>query len=280
MLLLRCEEGYEQLGAGAIPWGDAEAIRAAGGEFVKKSPSRQVVSMETGPGGEGGRVFCKRYVARGLGDTLSVALAGSRARREFAVGRKALEAGLPVARPVAMGEIHRWGIARVSVVVTEAVPHDGTLDAMWTACESNARRRELVRAAGAFIREMHDRGLYHDDLAAPHILTRKSEDGWEFTLIDLLNCRVGRLGRYAKAKMLYQLCRSLSRVGLGPGGRLRLLRAYLGAGGGGGAGGEESGDRAVRKWWKRMECARVLKRGYYGRSRRYLPRVEPITGGR
>ena len=276
-LTVHSEDAYVGFALESVPWSDPAAVAAAGGEVIKFTPTRQVIALPA-PAGSGfeRRVFCKRYVARGSRDILSAALLGSRARREFNAAAAALAASVNVARPVMLGHLSRWGIVTRSIIVTEGVDHDGTAEDIWSLSASNARRWEFVHALGEFVRHIHDAGLYHDDLAATHILTKRTEDSWEFVLIDLMNASVGRVGNYSRAKNLYQVMRSLSRAGMGPGGRVRLVRGYLAGGGDR----EETGDLSVRKWWRRIECARRIKRGYYGASRRYPPRTTPVAGGR
>ena len=270
-LVVHCEDGYGEIPIESISWGDDRAM-AAGGVLVKRTANREVACV-TVPG-SGRRAFCKRYLPRGAVGYLVSLLIGSRGRREFDAAMKAFEKGLPVARPVAVAERRRCGFPVESIVATEEVPDARSVLLIWCECGANAVRRRLVRAVGKFVRSVHDRGLYHDDLAAAHILARPregTEGGWDFTLIDLMNSSVGIVGSYARAKNLYQIMRSLSRQGMGRGGRFRMLKAYLGSG---------TGDRELRKWWKRIETARFLKRGNFGHSKRYRRSDRFVEGGR
>ncbi len=268
---LELDEDYADLDVGALlAGGDA----SPGIERIKSTPSRQVDLVS--PGGDRLKLYCKRYFSKGLRGAIGALLRGSRGRREFAAATGARKAGIEVARAVALAERRVLGIAIESAVFTEAVTGSRDLREEWLECATNGERRVLVDAVAHFVRRCHDRGFRHDDLAGPHILTSRGSDGqWGFTLIDLLGCDLRpRLGRLARAKNLYQVMRSLSRVGLGPGGRLRLLKSYLAAGGA-----CEPGDLPLRKWWRSIELARKLKRGYFGRSRRYTSPLPHAPAG-
>lgn len=264
----RCEPGCEALRLEALPWRDPAALEARCERVLHLTPKRQVVALRFGP--DGRLVFCKRYVPDSWRALVSALLRGSRARREWRTARRAAARSLAVVRPVAVLERCRGPLAVESAIATEPAEGAGLQEA-WLRASSPAARAEILSAAGAFVRRLHDAGLWHGDLTARNLLARRTPEGWAFTVIDLANASLrGRVRPRARAKDLYQLLRMLVRAGLGPGGRLRLLRAYLAAGGGG-----DAGPRAIRRLWRGVEGFLARRRRRGERKRRREGRERP-----
>ncbi|MHC4914539.1 MAG: lipopolysaccharide kinase InaA family protein [Planctomycetota bacterium] len=235
------EPGYENLRTESIPWDDEAELRSLCDDVIHLLPDRQVVALRCGP--SGGRVFVKRYTLDSLRAALSVLLRGSPARREWNAMRRAAALGIRTTRPVALVERRRGLLASESIIATEELP-GYRLRELWRRLEPDAERRGLARELGTFLRRVHEVGLRHGDLTCRNVFVHRTPEGWDLALIDLLAASFGRRVSWrSRAKDLYQLIKTLRRHGLGPGGRLRLLKSYV-------AGGEPSDRATLRILWR------------------------------
>jgi tRNA A-37 threonylcarbamoyl transferase component Bud32 len=88
-------------------------------------------------------------------------------------------------------------------------------------------KRELARAFGRFVADLHARGIYHGDLKAVNVFVAAREDGsFEFTLVDYDRVVFGeRVDRRRRIKNLSQAAASIA-VLMTKTDRLRFHRAY------------------------------------------------------
>lgn len=232
---IRCLGPYQRFRGLDIPWNDAEAM-ALMTEFVAKSSrSRKVVKLAAGQFGTPIELYVKRYNFKTWYGPYLRVTRKSRAREEFELGWKVMEAGIRTPRPVWLAEA-TGAVSRFSLLATEAIPECENMMERWWRLESEPERRELLLALGRFILTFHDRGFYHDDCKAEHILAlpHAPSSPAEFFIIDLLGCAMKRsVSRLNRAKNLYQILRSFlpkrEDHGFTPDHKALFLQAYGGS---------------------------------------------------
>ena len=134
------------------------------GRIVKFSPAKQVSFHEIG----GRKYYVKRY---GNGSVpwrgLKFLFKASNSRREWDRAVEIQKRGVPIVRHLAFGE--SWGLTglRESILITEAFDGQSLLEF------PGRQSAGLQRALGAFVRQMHDRGITQFDLA-PNVLVREN----------------------------------------------------------------------------------------------------------
>jgi tRNA A-37 threonylcarbamoyl transferase component Bud32 len=137
-------------------------------------------------------------------------------------------ANVPV--PVVLTERRRGPLVLESFMATTAVP-GRPLREECAQLASPEARRGLLEAVGRWVRGVHRAGLFHGDLTAENLLVRRTADGWEPGLVDLLRSRLRRRPSPAdRAEELAPLLRTLQRAGVDAGGQRRLLEAYAAPG--------------------------------------------------
>ena len=170
----------------------AEARRDRGAE-VKSSRVRAVYRLPATPDRPG--LVVKVYHARGLDPVKSLFL-GAPAEREWKALLALRAAGVRVPVPVAFGRM-RGLSPRRSVLITEAVEGAATLEAILLGeARAPRNRRDLARAAGVLIRNMHRAGVIHRDLHAANLLADPEGRLW---LLDLHGARLGRVPSFERA---------------------------------------------------------------------------------
>ncbi|MHC4600798.1 MAG: lipopolysaccharide kinase InaA family protein, partial [Planctomycetota bacterium] len=149
-------------------------------------PGRSVVRV-AGP--RGASVVVKTFRPKGLLDRIRHRFLPSPARSERDRALRAREKGVPVPRPLAVGERRRFGFLRESVLVMESVegrPLDGVLEDL---SGSRGERRALLDGLARWLAEVHRSGLVHRDLHPGNILVRREGGDFRFTLVDLAEAR-------------------------------------------------------------------------------------------
>lgn len=141
-----------------------------------------------------------------------------RARREFRNFVKAFELGVPVPRPIALIESKDGG-----AVWTEELSGMKTLRSVMVQPLDFAARRTLLTGLGNFLRDVHDRGFYHEDLHAGNLLVGSDR----FAVVDMAG--VTFAGKpLSRAKRIESLTIVLTsfQIGLNMTDYGRVLRAY------------------------------------------------------
>ena len=235
-----------------LPGGDPAWIETRGEGTVLRSVPGRTVSRVLSP--DGTRVIVKAWRARGWLDALRLVFTSSPGRRERDRAREALARGVPVARPLALGERRRFGFLLDSLLAfecLEGVPLDAALA---SRPPGDPARNRLLEALAGFLREVHDRGLHHGDLHAGNVLFREDPGRLRFFLLDLGAARFrARMGTREREEGLAQIgLFLLGRTSAAE--RMRFLRGYLGAS----AGREERRDLARRMGIRTEREARIL----------------------
>ncbi|HPD17962.1 MAG TPA: lipopolysaccharide kinase InaA family protein [Planctomycetota bacterium] len=150
----------------------------------------------------------KEYRRSGPLDLLKELLRGSRARRAWRGA--ALLARKGVSAPEALAAFrHGTSAFLVTRYVEGAVPLNRLIAERFagalSADQLQAKRR-LLRQLAAWLRRVHDLGIYHDDWSAKNFLAAEQPDGWVFYLLDFESLSARKpLTRRRRAKNLAQL---------------------------------------------------------------------------
>lgn len=201
-------------------------------EQIKGSLARTVAFVPLDPGR---RVALKHYKCRGARDVLKAIVAGSKARHEWNMARRLLDAGIPTAPAVAFGERRRAGVAVESWLITQEIaPCVPLRDLLATPTKLGPELRESLRAQlGQMLARLHTHGIYHRDLHAGNFLVRSAEGEATLYLLDLHAARVRAMGmcRRDVVQNLAMVCAFGSYPGVEPADERRVLKHYQDAGG-------------------------------------------------
>lgn len=176
-----------------------------------------------------GAVLLKVHRPRGLADRVRAALRASRARAEWDAARFLEGAGVPTPEPLVLAERRRGLVLEQAASAARFLPARETFEPALRA-QPVAKARVLLVRAARWIRAMHDRGISHGDLHSGNVLVGPGPgDQAEIHVVDLHTVRAGApVPRRVRETQLARWLHSLVAI-TGPGGRLRSLRAYLGA---------------------------------------------------
>jgi tRNA A-37 threonylcarbamoyl transferase component Bud32 len=166
-------KGYAPLKNGGYVLKEFEArLAEASPETILREGRQRKLSVVELPGA---RVYVKTFFDdAGL---LGLVRRGRyRARREFKNLVRAFEIGVPVPRPIALVEARNGG-----AVWTEELAGMRTLRSVFEQPMDFPTRTSFLSGLGRFLRDVHDRGFYHEDLHAGNILV----DGSRFAVVDL-----------------------------------------------------------------------------------------------
>ena len=152
------------------------------GRLIRATPHRRVLQVE----GRRCPFLVKHFVVAGISAGLKGALRGSPAAREWKAIHEAQRRGLPVPRPVALGEGRKiW--KRESLLITEFIGGSVPLGHYLFGPDRPAGsvRHRAVQEVAKLIRAAHDAGFYQPDLHADNILIEPGAQKFELFLIDL-----------------------------------------------------------------------------------------------
>ena len=114
----------------------------------------------------------------------------SQARWEFSRYRRAVAAGIPTARVIALGKSR--GRQRSSSLLTVGLSNVTPLDT-WLAQHGREVtlpvRRQLARDLAQFLADLHQRGITHGDLHAGNLLLQDNRGRFQIQLVDLTALR-------------------------------------------------------------------------------------------
>lgn len=194
--------------------------------------ARLVVEFDGKPQG----LFIKRYNMFSWRHRLVSVAAHGGAFRALRGAKILRDAGIDTARPVAAITHRRCGFLTKSFYLTEELVGGATVDAYWrevlrplTGREGQARRRDFLLRLGQLFHQLHERGVYHNDLKDANILAvpQTRESGYRLCLLDLEGVRrYSELSANRKLKNLVQINRTLGKL-LRRCDRLIFLKAYL-----------------------------------------------------
>ena len=213
---------------GTFVTGYAEVKRHSGG----RSPHPSI------PLREGQRMVLRRYLHGGLlrAVTRDLYAFGSRSFRELALTEEIRSAGIPTIRPI--GAVHQSFIFPFyrAYLLTLEIPGARDLIQFFQDIGSHpvgkvlTLKRNIIRAAGRLVRQLHDSGFFHADLQMRNLLVADND----VLLIDFdRSLRVQNLSERMRMKNLLRLNRSVDkwkRQGLPVtfSDRLRFFLAYAG----------------------------------------------------
>lgn len=168
--------------------------------------------LEGSPGRE--RIAIKRYDRPALRRKLKDIFRVSKAMREWRIGNRLWEGGVPVALPLAVGERRRCRVLRDSFLVSREIEgvrqlrkYIFTLRPPRTA-DVRREKREIFAALAGKLGEIHERGFFHGDLNTSHILMRRGLPP-EFYFVDFENSRWGKVSLKQRIKDLARLNESM-----------------------------------------------------------------------
>ena len=135
-------------------------------------------------------VVVKRFGWRGVQHYLSSPLKRSRAMKAYRTACHLLAHGLRTPVPLGVLEERRWGFVQYNVYVTEAVTEVITLQEYCaTLPDGPAGLEEVVRLVAAYMRHMHDSGLWHRDMVTSNLLLTGAPGNRQVSLVDLNRAR-------------------------------------------------------------------------------------------
>lgn len=172
-------------------------------------------------------LFAKLYKKPAGAEKLKYFLLPSKASSEWKNMLKLYERGLPVARPLARGEIRRRGFLQEAYLFTVALAGAIPLTDFAAGISDFAGRMRLEEKAARLVSEIHNRGFFFRDLHAGNILiVPESGTGYHMWLADFHKAwHTVWVPSWMRARDLAQLRNSLS---VSTTGQVRFLKAYLG----------------------------------------------------
>jgi tRNA A-37 threonylcarbamoyl transferase component Bud32 len=118
----------------------------------------------------------------------------SRARRAFWIGLRLEEAGVAIARVLAVGETRRLRWPVCAYLLTEEIPGAITLAGLLE--QKHPQMKRALRRLAEVLARLHDAGFSHRDLKATNVLF---DDQLQAHLIDLDGVRAMRFGAQRRA---------------------------------------------------------------------------------
>lgn len=148
-------------------------------KVLKESPVR-TVSIISGPRG---RLFLKRYKIKKFKEKFKYLAVPSKAHKEWLMGRQALRKGIPTPMPLAIAERRKGIFLQDAFLITQAIfPSSSFIELIL-----DGRHKDLLSPAARLIHQIHEAGLFHQDLHAGNILV--GENNNKLYLIDLHRSR-------------------------------------------------------------------------------------------
>ncbi|GAG51790.1 unnamed protein product, partial [marine sediment metagenome] len=184
---------------------------------------RNAVRLQVELDGEARLLYLKRTLCHPAAALLKELLTGiwpqARPIREYRVAQELSRLGIPAMKAIGCGQRRRLGMPHQAFVLVEAVPARFMLDQVLKVRPneptmlSTRQKRELVRAVGRLVRQLHDADLRWPDLLAKHIFLDpptgdEPEYTWELFLIDLERMYASRSAR-ARVRDLVTLLKSM-----------------------------------------------------------------------
>ncbi len=198
---------------------EAAFARRHGVEIVKAGSHRCVYRISL----DEGVFYLKEQPVRGWKSKLSLSVRKSSAEREFIVGMKLKEIGMPLPSVCGWGERKVGGSVVYHYFLTRAIPETMPLDeltghlaqrpdALWL--EENLLRRSVISQIAEIAARLHAHGFVHDDFHAGNLLLQHhAVSGGQACvyLIDLASIRqVGKASDEQRWKNLGQLYHTFS----------------------------------------------------------------------
>ncbi len=174
--------------------------------------------------GPKGDLFLKRYKIQDFTGGWKYLVVPSKARKEWQMAQQALAQGIPTPVPLAMAERRNRRFLQDALLITQAISPSSPLIELIPARGD----KELFFQAARLLREVHEAGLFHQDLHAGNILVEM--DSKNLYLIDLHRSRLLRsVSRRRRIWNLAQFFYSLQ-AWLSPDDKMAFLQRYNGEG--------------------------------------------------
>lgn len=192
------------------------------GEEVKKVGRRSSVTLFAH---EGKRICVKEYrfgPLSGLKERLRL----PKPRRAWINANLSFGMGIGEMRPLAYLERWGWGLEEAYLVILSP-QHYMEMSNYLRKLKSGKERRRFLEAFASFLKELYERGLWHRDLKAHHVMVAETAKGWDFTLIEPEDLRFIKVKDRHLFRNLIQLNNTLPsfvdwRL------KLRFLKKFLG----------------------------------------------------
>ena len=193
-------------------------------------------------------IYIKRYNAFSTRYRVASLVLSSGAVKSLRGARILSRAGILTGKPLAAVEVRSWRMLDSSFFLSEEIVLGKTADGYWRenlvpigGFDGFKYRRNFLRNLAKLFRQLHQGGIYHNDLKDANILVAAKAVGDErFFLLDLEGLRsCWYIPKRRCVKNLVQLNRTLGKL-LTQSGKLLLLKAYLG---------RDFCDRSKRRRW-------------------------------
>jgi tRNA A-37 threonylcarbamoyl transferase component Bud32 len=166
-------------------------------------------------GWNGEDIYIKRYNPYSIWSRVEGTLTGSKALRSWKGAMILSESGFNTAEPLAAIECKRLGLPGESFYVTKEIK-DSRISVYYYREEflekkgSVRKRRAFLRSLAGLFRDLHEKGIYHNDLKDYNILVTDDAPNRRFYLLDLEGVRKFKvLSLNRKVKNLVQIYRTL-----------------------------------------------------------------------
>lgn len=212
-------------------------MEAAGARVVKVSEKVKVLAAEAKIGVESKKLFIKAFGREGVFYAAKNFLRRSRAFKAWAAERALNLRGPFTPKAIAAIEFRRLGFLRRSYFITEEAEGSTSLDKFFRtnfspplSREAIRRKRFFIRQLARFLKDLHDQGIFHDDLKGANILVCGGPAGpYNFFLIDIDRVsikkgpsKVKRIRELTKINFTFREGKSLTLTD-----RMRFLGQYL-----------------------------------------------------
>lgn len=207
-------------------------------KLIKETKVRSVISIAGSDISDGG-IYIKYFKRKGYSDYVKYLFTPARTRTEWKVAGELLSKGINTALPLAMAEKRTWTLLDSSMIITKAVPRSEPLMEFCQTTfsgelskEKLAEKKKLLNDLAGFIRNIHRKGFFHNDLHAGNILIKFNNDyfspvkDYSFYLMDLHHVKIlKKLSQRKRLHNLAQLFNSLSSI-LTKSDRLGFVKSY------------------------------------------------------
>ena len=208
-------EGYEAL-LDKISLDDLRSM--ANGKpykLIKETKVRTVISIPGSDISDGG-IYIKYFKRKGYSDYVKYLFLPTRTRTEWKVAGELLSKGINTALPLAIAEKRTWSLLDSSMLVTKTVPRS---EPLMEYCQTTfngilsgeklAEKKKLLNDLAGFVRNIHEKGFFHNDLHTGNILIKFNNDyfspvkDYTLYLMDLHHVKI--LKQLSKRKRLHNL---------------------------------------------------------------------------
>lgn len=226
--------GYQwkaQAHLGALVESDVRFADSGGSHLVKSGPARRVWRVRFEHEGRMTAAYVKECRLPRLRDYLKYLFQPAKAAREFTALLRLRRRGLNAPDPLAVGVRRKGLVLSSSVLVTMSIDNAQPLDRYVLERIPLAKPGDVrgfsVRLA-AFLRQVHQAGLFHNDFHGGNVLVRGEPHEAEFHLVDLDDVSIGDALPYGARLYNLAILNHLFGQVVPRHWRLRFLREYLG----------------------------------------------------